>query len=34
VARQFNVGPATLEKWLIAYVKTGMAERDRLSVPQ
>ncbi|MNU47181.1 Transposase [compost metagenome] len=29
VARQFNVGPSTLEKWLIAYVKTGMAERDR-----
>lgn len=29
VARQFNVSPATLENWLVAYVKTGMAERDR-----
>lgn len=31
VARKFNVGPQTLEKWVIAYVKTGMAEKDRLS---
>jgi hypothetical protein len=31
VAKQFNIGPATLEKWLIAYVKTGMAEKDRPS---
>jgi transposase len=29
VARQFNVSPGTLENWLVAYVKTGMAERDR-----
>jgi transposase len=29
VAKQFNVSPGTLENWLVAYVKTGMAERDR-----
>lgn len=29
VAKQFNVSTGTLENWLVAYVKTGMAERDR-----
>jgi transposase len=29
VAKENNVGPLTIEKWVIAYVKTGMAERDR-----
>ncbi|MNU26850.1 hypothetical protein D3C71_152310 [compost metagenome] len=32
VAKQFNVSPGTLENWLVAYVKTGMAERDRAAV--
>lgn len=31
VSRQFNVLPVTLEKWLVAYVTTGMSERDRTS---
>lgn len=29
VARQFKVSAGTLEKWLVAYVTTGMAARDR-----
>lgn len=29
VARQFRISAGTLEKWLVAYVTTGMAARDR-----
>lgn len=29
VVRKFNVSKGTLEKWIVAYVKSGLAEQDR-----
>jgi transposase len=29
VAKKYNVRPQTIEKWVIGYVTTGMAEKDR-----